>query len=251
MQFNTEKCTVMHIGTSRHNCISNINDDKDGNESSDEKCKFYKLNDVSLKCCHKEKDLGIIVDSSFKFREQCNSAVNSAYCTLGMIKRTINFKNKDVVVKLYKALVRPKLEYCIQAWRPYFKKDIEKLEQVQHRATKMITGFYNKTYDERLCLTGLTTLEDRRDRGDSIEVFKYLKGFNVVNYRKYFKLSGSFRTRGHSLKLEKSRCRLDVRKHFFSQRVVNGWNGLSEEVVAAQSVNVFKNRFDRFVMEKK
>ena len=75
-------------------------------------------------------------------------------------------------------MVRPKLDYCVQAWRPYLKKDIEKLEKVQRRATKLISECRGLSYTDRLRVTGLTTLEQRRDRGDMIEVFKMLKGLN-------------------------------------------------------------------------
>ena len=80
----------------------------------------------------------MIVDKTLKFSEECNSVAGKANSTLGMIRRNVVSRNKYVITKLYKALVRPKLEYCVQAWRPYLKKDINKLEQVQHRATRMI-----------------------------------------------------------------------------------------------------------------
>ena len=152
------------------------------------------------------------------------------------------------MVKLYKSLVRPKLEYCIQAWRPYLKKDIDKLEKVQARATKLITDCKNLDYENRLKYTGLTTLSDRRIRGDMIEVFKILKGFSKVKYSNWFKLTGNSRTRDHGFKLVKSRSRFDIRKNFFSQRVVNTWNSLPNEVVEAESVNAFKNRYDKYKM---
>ena len=103
-----------------------------------------------LKANAVEKDLGVMVDSKMKFAEHCNSVVNSANATLGMIKRKITSRNKDIMVRLYKALVRPKLEYCVQVWRPFLKKDVEKLESVQHRATKMISACRNMNYSERL-----------------------------------------------------------------------------------------------------
>src|SRR5438132_5777714 len=117
-----------------------------------------------------------------------------------MIKTTIKCRKKDIIVRLYKALVRPKLEYCVQAWCPYLKKDIDKLEKVQARATRLIDGCLNLRYDNRLKHTGLTTLSERRIRGDLIEVFKILKGFSKVNYNTWFILSVNSRTRGHSYK---------------------------------------------------
>src|SRR5437870_13904884 len=99
------------------------------------------------------------------------------------------------MVKLYKALVRPKLEYCVQAWCPYLKKDIDKLEKVQARATRLINECKNQSYEKRLQCTGLTTLSERRIRGDMIEVFKILRGFSTVNYTTCFTLSNNNRTR--------------------------------------------------------
>ena len=90
---------------------------------------------------------------------------------LGLIRRTITYK-KQLIVHLYKAIVRPHLEYCIQTWRPYRKKDIDKLERIQRRAAKIIPELRDLSYESRLLQCGLTTLETRRLRGDQIEVFK-------------------------------------------------------------------------------
>ena len=100
--------------------------------------KKYSLCDRELRVSSKERDLGIIMDDKLKFTEQCSNAVRNANITLGMIKRTNSNKSKKIVTQLYKSLIRPKLEYCVQAWRPYLKKDIEIIERVQHRATKLI-----------------------------------------------------------------------------------------------------------------
>jgi ribonuclease P/MRP protein subunit RPP40 len=106
MQFNKDKCVVMHVGRS--------------NEQAD-----YQLGDQLLNTFLKEKDLGIIVDNGIKFSEQCNIAVKNANSTLGLIRRTIKNESKNIMLKLYKGLIRPKLEYCIQAWRPFLKGDIK------------------------------------------------------------------------------------------------------------------------------
>ena len=115
-----------------------------GNEQNE-----YMLGNKKLRESNRERDLGIIVDSNCKFSEQCREVVKSAN-TLGMIKRNITYKSKDVIVRLYKALVRPKLEYCVQAWRPYLKRDIDNLEKVQHRASKMINECRFLNYEDRL-----------------------------------------------------------------------------------------------------
>ena len=226
MKFNVEKCAVVHVG--RNN-----------------KQFSYELGANTVKTSAAERDLGVIVDNNFKCSEQCRIAASAANRILGLIRRTIECKSKDTVVRLYKALVRPRLEYCIQAWCPYLKKDIAILERVQKRATKMISGLRKVKYSDRLEQCNLMPLDKRRTRGDLIQTFKVLKGIDKVDYNKFFRLNTVSRTRGLSLKLNKSRSRLEIRKNFFSQRVVNSWNKLPQNVVDAESVISFKNLLDR------
>ena len=167
---------------------------------------------------------------------------------LGLIRRTIMYKEKQLTVPLYKAIVRPHLEYCIQAWRPYRKKDIDKLERIQQRATKIIPELRVLSYESRLLQCGLTILETRRLRGDQIEVFKIVNGYEDVGRNMFFKLKEGSRTRGHKTALVKEQCRLDMRKYSFSQRVINEWNKLPNDCVNASSVNMFKNRIDRYLI---
>jgi ribonuclease P/MRP protein subunit RPP40 len=163
-----------------------------------------------------------------------------------MVKRTFTVRDKNVILQLYKSLVRPHLEYSVQAWRPHFRKDIDLLEGVQRRATKLITAIKDEAYEDRLRHVNLTTLETRRLRGDLIEVFKIFKGFDDLDPNMFFELSQA-NTRGHSLKLIKPRCRLDIRKFSFAHRVVDIWNNLDEGIVACDSINGFKNRIDKYL----
>ena len=161
-----------------------------------------------------------------------------------MFKRNIKCKNAAIIMRLYKSIVRPRLEYCIQAWSPYHKKDIEVLERVQKLATKMVDGYGNINYKDRLPLLELPSLEERRVRGDLIEEFQMLKG--KLDYSLFFKLSWDFKVRGHTYKIVKNSFRLDVWTNFFSNRVVNAWNELPQYVVDAETVNSFKARLDKF-----
>ena len=93
----------------------------------------------------------------------------------------------------------------------------------------------------------LTTLETKRLRGDLIEVFKMFRGFDNLDPSLFFELN-SAPTRGHSLKLVKPRCRLDVRKFSFAHRVIDLWNSLDDNIIACDSLNSFKNRIDKFLI---
>jgi hypothetical protein len=92
----------------------------------------------------------VIFGSNFKVSKQCIKAAKKGNQILGLIKRTITCRSKEIIIRLYKSLVRPHLEYCIQAWRPHLVKDIGILERVQRRATRMIEEDANKTYEESL-----------------------------------------------------------------------------------------------------
>ena len=149
--------------------------------------------------------------------------------------------------KLLMETVEHCTQYCIQAWRPYRKNDIDTLERIQRRATKMIPELRDLSYEERLKECGLTTLETRRLRGDQIEVFKILNGYENIDRNMFFLLKKDSRTRGHEVKLVKDQCRLDIRKHSFSQRTINEWNKLSTDCVTASSMNMFKNKVDTYL----
>jgi len=121
MLFNTDKSKVMHFGFN--------------NKEVD-----YVLGNQRFSAVKAERDLGVIVDKSLKSSRQCAKAAAAANAVLGMIRRTFLCKGNELILQLYKSLVRPRIEYCVQAWRRYLKKDINVLERVQERATKLISG---------------------------------------------------------------------------------------------------------------
>ena len=102
---------------------------------------------------------------------------------------------------LYKSLVRPRMVYCIQAWSPYHKNDIEVLERVQKRATKMVDGYGDLNYKDRFTLLELPSFEERRVRGDLID--KLLKGTAKLDYSSFFKLPGDSKVKGYTYKIVK------------------------------------------------
>ena len=133
----------------------------------------------------------------------------------------------------------------IQAWSPYLKKDIDHLEK-KGNSTKLVYSYRKLRYEERLRRLGLITLQQRRLRGDLIETYKIVTRKERIETKNFFTFhAGKYNTRGHCCKLETRRSRLELRRNFFSQRVVAPWNKLPESVVTAESVNAFKNRLDK------
>ena len=165
---------------------------------------------------------------------------------LGLIKRTFKYFNAKSLPKLYKTYVRPHLEFCVQVWSPYLVGDIDALEKVQRRATKLIPGLSNLPYEERLKILHLHSLYARRLRGDLILTYRILNGLISISSDDLFTLNTNSRTRGHNLKLYKKRSRLNISKYFFSNRVVSCWNSLPDYVISADTINSFKNRLDNF-----
>jgi hypothetical protein len=227
MSFNVDKCKMVHAGYNNPQAS-------------------YSMNGIQLQPVDEERDLGITMHKSLSVSRQCAEAAKKGNRAVGQIKRTISNKSKDIVVPLYKSLVRPHLEYCVQAWSPYFKKDIAVLEKVQRRATRLIPELCDLRYEERLQACGITSLEDRRVRGDLIETFKLIKGLEKIPASRFFsEPPSSLGVRGHSCKLFKNRARLETRRHFFSNRVVDNWNKLPQSAVDATSINAFKNHLDK------
>ena len=225
MNFNIDKCKVLHLGNKNTKAQ-------------------YTMNGTPINAVDKEKDLGVVITSDLKPGVQCAEAIKKANQIVGFIGRSFEFKSEKIILTLYNALVRPHLEYCVQFWSPYYRKDIDKLERIQRRVTKMIPRLRNKPYEERLKELNLFNLTKRRLRGDLIQVFKMFKGHDNLDINKYFTLDQSNFTRNNGYKLIGQPFVSFESKHFFFNRVVNVWNQLPREIVNCSTILTFKNRLD-------
>jgi ribonuclease P/MRP protein subunit RPP40 len=182
----------------------------------------------------------------------CARAAKKANIVLGQLARGVTYRDKSTFIRLYKAFVLPHLSYAASAWSPYNKADKEVLEKVQRRAVMMVTNIRG-SYEERLAVLKIRTLEERRTRGDMIETFKILTGKSVVSPETWFSLAkekdGAVNTRatkGYLNLVQPPVPETDVRKYFFSHRVVPVWNSLPDHVKKAKTTNGFKASYDRF-----
>ena len=245
MSFNVKKCKVMHYGK------NNIRYQ-------------YSMNGCAIEEVKEEKDLGVWMEEDLKSSKQCRMAAQSANWALGQLSRTFHFRKANCIVPLYKTFVRPKLEHAVAAWSPWLEGDKEILEKVQRRLIRLISDKKGATYEERLKSVGLTTLTERRNRGDMIETFRTMKGFNRVEKENWF----SFRDPNISRATRSTvtvtddqqfaredvlfmkNVRLDTRKNFFTVRVINQWNQIPDEIKSQKTIDGFKNKYDEWSQKR-
>ena len=233
MTFNSSKCKVLHLGKSNKNYV-------------------YSMGTQQLGVTTCEKDIGVLVTNDLKPSPQCAAAATKANQLLGRMARAFSYRDKYTWIKLYKVYIRPHLEYCVQSWSPWLRSDIDLLENVQKRVLRMTSGLLGQTYPEQLKEVDLTTLEDRRVRGDLIQTWKILHHHDNVDESIWFTRISEVSQRETRLSacpmnIALKSSNLDIRKNFFSLRVINKWNSLPEEVKNACSLNSFKNMYDSYM----
>ena len=227
LKLNTEKCTVLHIG--KNNPMLN-----------------YHINNTELRKVTGQSDLGVYVTVDLKWEHHICNIVKKANSIVYLISKTFYRMSQEVFLRAYKTYVRPLLEHAVVVWCPYFRKDIDFIERVQRRATKIPPTLRRLSYEDRLKALKLTTLEERRDRGFLIEAYKILHEHYTCDIN-FFQRNNNPHLRGHSLKLTTQLCHKLPRKFFFTNRVVQQWNDLPENIVTSPNLNLFKNRLDNYL----
>jgi len=208
MRFNKAKCRVLHVGQSNP-------------------WYQYRPADKGMESSPAEKELGVLVDEKLDMSQQCALAAQKANHGLGCIKSSVASRSSEGILPLCSG---PHLESCVQLWSPQHRKDMDLLERVQRRATKMIRRMEHLSYEERLRELGLFSLEKRRLQGDIIAAFQYLKGAYKKGGDRLFSKACSDRTTDNGFKLKGGRFRWDMRKKFFTVRVMKHWNRLPRKV---------------------
>ena len=230
LRFHPDKCKVMRIGAKEEDAYK------------------YSLDDKILSYTEEEKDLGVTIDNKLKFETHIANKVNTANKVMGIIRRSFTHLDKTTFIRLFKALVRPHLEYANPVWHPNLKKSKTLIENVQRRATKQLQCCKNMDYEQRLRYLDLPCAAYRKLRGDMIEVYKIVNSKYDEEIEPPISVRNEEirRTRGNKFKLTKKPFKKKIRSDFFSLRVSNPWNELPDKVVEAPSTKSFERRLDKF-----
>ena len=210
------------------------------------------VNSIELLVSDYQRDLGVIVDSTLKFHHHVSSITTKASGVVtSLLSSTVN-RTPEFMRSIYISHIRPLLEFASPLWNVGFLSDSRKIESVQRRWTKRISGLEELPYEDRLRRVGLYSMKGRRLRADLILTWKILSG-NCPTLDSLFSNAYFFpplRTRGHSRKLFLPRVDTDIRSRFFSVRVVPLWNSLPEDVVSSPSLVSFKTRLHAALCDK-
>ena len=233
MSFNVEKCKVMHIGATNPK-------------------QAYTMKEIKIDSTDIEKDIGVLVTSNLKPSAQVNAAASKARVVLGQIARAFHFRDRNIFLRLYKTYVRPHLEFSVSAWAPYLAQDIQLLENVQIKAVNMISGLQGTSYLEKLRELKMLTLANRRRKYDMVETFKIMHRISNVESKTWFtrateKSSRNTRLTADHLNIAKPSANSNIRKNFYSLRIVNDWNKLPTDTKEAPSLEVFKNNVNEML----
>ncbi|KAF2346802.1 Reverse transcriptase domain [Trinorchestia longiramus] len=227
MSFNIDKCSVMHVDANNRHFQ-------------------HTMNDITIEAVQQQRDLSVIVTENLKHGKQVEKSVRNASRILGFIARNFEYKSKNTILPPHKTLVRPHLKYVVQFWCPTLRRDFHKIEKTQRKVTKRIPELRNLSYERRLQHLDLISIEQRRLRGQLIETYKYLNGFNHVTLEGLSERDGNMRTRYNSQKLILRNFKTSQAKNFFTVQIAATWNQLPENMVSAGTVNTFKNRLDKY-----
>ena len=249
MSFNLAKCHVLHLG--HNNAKADYTMYKQNSLITAKGGLAYTLEFHTLQTVEEEVDLGVTVDNQLKFSKHVDTKVSKANKLLGLLRHTFKHLNEEIFTLLYKSIIRPHVEYATSVWSPHLKKDRDKIERLQRRATKLVPSIKDLSYQERLRQLNLPTLEFRRLRTDLILLYKHTHQFIKLDTKTHclkckhntdmLQPSLSTVNRGHNLKFQMHHHQ-GVRNRFLTSRVLKHWNKLQQATVDAKSINGFKSQ---------
>ena len=223
MEINPKKSKVMHVG-------------------KDNPCLMYTMNGSMIETVTVEKDIGFWISDDLSTSTHVSKARSKALAEIARIRRNFTYIDKKAFCVLYNQRIRPHLDYGMTACPPGSSAASKTLESVQSKATALVWGMKKLNFEGRRKRLGLMTLDQRRERGDLIEVYKILKGLTRINPSMFWEVRDA--RGGPRLVKEMAANGKKQRQTFFSYRVIQKWNLLPADLKMATSLDSFKNRLD-------
>ena len=250
MSYNVDKCHTLHLGSGNKKHTYFLPKMSNISKGAKYICYTYTLH--PMKNVSEEKDLGVIVDEDMNFKNHISSKISKANSMIFLIKNCFKYLDSEMFKTLYKTLIRPHLEYASPVWSPITKYEIQRIESVQRRATKLVPEITRLSYSERLKHLNLPTLQYRRVRQDLLLLYNYAHNNILLDTNTHCKLCRNTNmlepitsgTRGHPYRYSVKR-HPNIRNRFFTTRVITYWNNLSIETVTAPNINCFKNKLNK------
>ena len=228
MEINPSKSKIMHLGINNPGFT-------------------YSVNGTEIKAVTEEKDIGFWITDDLSTKTHVHKARCRALGEISRIRRNFSYVDKRAFCVLYNQRVRPHLDYGMTACPPESAAEAKLLERVQGKATALVHGMKGLNAEERRKKLGLMTLEQRRERGDLIEVYKILKGLTRINPEEFWEVRDA--RNGARLVKELASRGKKQRHSFFSYRIIQRWNLLPTNVKMAPSLETFKKRLDEKILE--
>ena len=210
--------------------------------------KDYSLCGKKVSNVREYQDLGITIDQGLKFKTHIHTVVAKARQRASLILKCFSSRDPNLLMRAFSVYVRPILEYASCTWSPTAVGLIDLLESVQRRFTKCLTGCRTLGYRDRLKFLNIESLEVRRLRLDLVLTYKIIFGMTDFECSKIFTLNKNS-TRGHQYKILPEHGVFDIRRNYFSCRVVRVWNGLPPSVVCFNSLSSFKRSLDDVALQ--
>ena len=222
LSINIPKCNVLHLGKKnpRHSYIINGN---------------------NIQPAEHLRDLGVEIDGSLAFDHHIANIIKKAYQRIAILFKGFVSRDSKLLTRAYIVYIRPILEYCSSVWSPYLLKHIDSLEKVQRYFTRNIHGLRSFSYKDRLLILNLESLELRRLKNDLLMYYKVLHNCVDLDKSDFFNFAqNDYNTRGHNLKLKKFSFSNNCLENTFSNRCINCWNWLPNDVVNCSSISSFR-----------
>lgn len=222
----TQKCNVLYIG------------------KNNPKHKYF-INNSVLTSVTEIRDLGVLINDNLSFSSHCTFIMKKSLKVSGLIRKSFTSRDPNLLLQAFKTYVRPILEYSSVVWSPFLVKDINNIEKVQRRFTKTLFKNKNLTYEERLVILKLETLEKRRLYFDLCSAYD-ITCLHYLPSEMFFTFNKNNTRANNSFKMIVNRSTTNSRKNDFCNRIVPFWNMLPETIIRAQNRKKFYSKIRNF-----